>query len=106
MRPHRVSEDVIGVSDLRSRTAEFLEQIAETGAPLIVTQHGRAAGVLLSPAAFDDLTEHARVVAAINEGLEDVAAGRVVKHDDLINEMKALSNAARGRSGTNKRKKR
>ena len=37
--------------------------------------------VLLSPEAFDELTERARFVAAVNEGLADAVAGRV--HSDI-----------------------
>jgi hypothetical protein len=40
-------------------------------------QNGKAAGVLLSPAQFDALTERARFVAAIDEGLADVEGGIV-----------------------------
>jgi len=51
-----------------------------TGQPLIITQNGKAAGVLLSPAAFDELTERARLAAAVEEGLADSLAGRVTDH--------------------------
>lgn len=36
--------------------------------PLVITQNGKAAGVLLSPGEFDRLTERARFVSAVNEG--------------------------------------
>ena len=51
--------------------------MATNDAPVVVTQHGKPAGVLLSPKAFDELTERARFVTAVSEGLADAEAGRV-----------------------------
>lgn len=77
MHPVRVSENFVPVSEFKARAAEWLRKIGEGGAPLVVTQNGRPAGVLLSPEAFDELTDRARFVAAVNEGLADAKAGRV-----------------------------
>ena len=53
----RVAEDIVPLSDFKARASELLKRLAETGAPIVITQNGRAAGVLLSPAEFDALTE-------------------------------------------------
>ncbi|MBK7402100.1 MAG: hypothetical protein IPJ34_39125 [Myxococcales bacterium] len=39
-------------------------------------------------AEFDRLTERARFLSAIDEGLEDESEGRVVSHEEVIVEMK------------------
>jgi predicted transcriptional regulator len=44
------------------------------------TQNGKAAGVLLSPAQLDELSERAKFVAAVDEGFADSEAGRVHSH--------------------------
>jgi len=84
VRPLRLSEDVVPVSAFKTQAKAWIERLAATGAPLVITQNGRPAGVLLSPAAFDALTERARFVAAVDEGLADVAAGRVVPHARIV----------------------
>ncbi|HVK72378.1 MAG TPA: type II toxin-antitoxin system Phd/YefM family antitoxin [Kofleriaceae bacterium] len=89
MRPVRISEDFVPVSDFKAQAADWLRKAAETGAPIVVTQNGRPAGVLLSPEAFDELTERARFVAAVNEGLADADAGRVHAHAAVVRRMKA-----------------
>jgi prevent-host-death family protein len=38
----------------------------------MITQNGKAAGVLLSPAQFDELSERAKFVASVDEGLADI----------------------------------
>lgn len=80
MRPVRVSEDFVPVSELKAKTADWLRRIAETGQPLVVTQNGRPAAVLLSPEAFDALTERVALTAAVEEGLADADAGRTHPH--------------------------
>jgi prevent-host-death family protein len=89
MRPVRVSEDFVPVSEFKAQAAEWLRKAAASGAPVVVTQNGRPAGVLLSPQAFDALTERARFVEAVEEGLADSAAGRVLAHDEVRRAMRA-----------------
>jgi prevent-host-death family protein len=88
MRPVRVSEDIVPVSDFKAHAADWLERIAETGQPVVITQNGKAAGVLVSPGEFDRLTERARFVEAVDAGLADEKAGRVVSHAQVRAEMK------------------
>jgi len=80
MRAVRVSEDIVPVSEFKAQAAEWLKRIATTGQALVITQNGKAAGVLLSPARFDELSERARLNAAIDAGLADADAGRVHTH--------------------------
>lgn len=83
----RVAEDIVPLSQFKARAAELLKKISETGAPIVITQNGRAAGVLLSPAEFDLLTERARFVNAVSEGIADVESDRVVDHRSLVAEV-------------------
>ena len=83
----KVAEDIVPLSQFKAKAADFLKKISETGAPIVITQNGRAAGVLLSPAEFDLLTERARFVHAISEGIADVDSGRVVDHQSMVAEV-------------------
>jgi prevent-host-death family protein len=76
----KVSEDFVPVSDFKAQAAEMLKRIGDTRKPLVITQNGRPAGVLLSPAAYDDLIERSELVAAVSAGLADIHAGRVDDH--------------------------
>jgi prevent-host-death family protein len=89
MRALRVSEDIVPVSDFNAQSASWLKRVAETGHPLIITQNGKAAGVLLSPAEFDRLSERARFVGAVEEGLADADAGRLSDHEAVVARMTA-----------------
>lgn len=88
MRGVRISEDIVPVSDLKAQAADWLKRVAETGQPVVITQNGRAAGVLVSPADFDRLRERAGLLESIDAGLADEEAGRVVSHAAVVSEMK------------------
>jgi len=83
----RVAEDIVPLSQFKAKAAELLKRISETGTPIVITQNGRAAGVLLSPAEFDLLTERARFVRVISEGIADLELDRVVDHQSMVAEV-------------------
>ena len=80
MRFSRLEEDFISVDQPGSRAAGWLRKLATSSSPLVVTQGGKPAGVLLSPHALDELTERSRFVAAVSDGLADADAGRTHTH--------------------------
>jgi prevent-host-death family protein len=96
MRAPRISEDIVPVSDFKAHAAELLRRLAETGQPLVITQNGKAAGVLLSPERFDELTERARFVEAVNAGLADSEADRVYPHEEVVERMQKRAKQRRG----------
>lgn len=76
------------MSRFKAEAAEWLRRIASSGQPLVITQNGKAAGVLLSPTTFDELTERAAFAEAIQEGLADARQGRTVEHELLLADLK------------------
>lgn len=88
MRTVRISEDIVPVSDFKAQAADWLKRVSDTGQPVIITQNGKAAGVLVSPSEFDRLCERAGLLEAIDAGLADEKAGRVVSHAAVTAEMK------------------
>ncbi len=89
MRAVRVSENFVPISEFKAQAADWLRKVGESDAPVVVTQNGRPAGVLLSPRAFDELSEQARFLSAVSDGLADAKAGRVHSHAQVMSRMKA-----------------
>ena len=95
MRSIRISEDFVPVSEFKAQAADWLRRIGETGTPVVVTQNGKPAGVLLSPQAFDELAETARFVTAVHEGLADAEAGRTQTHGAVKRRLRKRLSASR-----------
>jgi prevent-host-death family protein len=89
MRSIKLSEDVVPVSEFKAQASEWLKRLRETHQPLVITQNGKVAGVILSPAEYDRLMYHARFVAAVEEGLADADAGRTTPHEEVLKEIEA-----------------
>jgi prevent-host-death family protein len=76
--------DSIAVADLSSHVQEVLRKVRETGEAVVITENGEAAAVLVSPADFDWLDERRRLLARLEEAMEDERAGRLIEHEDLV----------------------
>lgn len=75
------ASDVCSLSDFRQNAKAHLDRLAESGSAQVLTVNGQAKGVVMSPEAYDELVEMARqavITAKLKQGLEDVAAGRVL----------------------------
>ncbi|MDX2008896.1 MAG: type II toxin-antitoxin system Phd/YefM family antitoxin [Myxococcaceae bacterium] len=78
-----VAEDIVPIGEFKAHLSEKIRSLKGRRRPLVVTQNGKAAAVMLSPEDFDRLTTQARFVAAIREGTSDLEAGRVVSDEEL-----------------------
>jgi len=85
----RVSENFVPISEFKAQAANWLKAIAADDAPVVVTQNGRPAAVVLSPRAYDALTEQARFVAAVREGLVEADSDQWVEHEAAASRLRA-----------------
>lgn len=79
----QVAEDIVPIGELKAHLAEKLRALRGRHRPLVVTQNGKPAAVMLCPEDFDRLTTPARFVAAAQDGLSDLDAGRVISDEAL-----------------------
>lgn len=83
MKPVLVSENIVPLGEFKSQASRFLKQLASQHHPLVITQNGRPAGVLLSPAEFDRLQETQQFLQSVAAGIADAEAGRVMSTTEL-----------------------
>ena len=87
MKPINISKNIVSLSDFKNKASRMLHEVQNSHRPLVITQNGKAAAVLISPSDFDLLTEQARFVDAVQRGLTDVQNGRVILNEDLDKEL-------------------
>lgn len=83
MKPLRVSQDIVPMAEFKGQAAHWFRRLAESNQPVVITQNGKPAGVLLSPVEFDRLVERQRFLEDAAAGVADLDAGRVVTTDEL-----------------------
>jgi PHD/YefM family antitoxin component YafN of YafNO toxin-antitoxin module len=74
-----LSRDIHSLTDFKLRTPEFVQQLKQTGKPVVLTINGKAELVVQDAASYQkllDLAEEARVLEGIRRGLEDMKGGR------------------------------
>ncbi|MCP4605766.1 MAG: type II toxin-antitoxin system Phd/YefM family antitoxin [Proteobacteria bacterium] len=87
MKELQISEDILPVGEFKTHASRIIRRLQTTKRPFVITQNGKPAAVLLAPDEFDRLSEHARFIDAMDEGLADSAAGRVVDNAELTVEL-------------------
>jgi prevent-host-death family protein len=80
------SRDIQSLTDFKKNTSEFVEQLKQTGEPVILTINGKAELVVQDAAAYQKLrliAEEARILEGIRRGIDDMNAGRTVSLDEF-----------------------
>lgn len=80
MRDINASEGIVPLGEFKTKASKIIRDIAGSDEPLVITQNGRPAAVLMSPVAFQEMRERHEFVQAVAEGLADSVAGRVTDH--------------------------
>jgi prevent-host-death family protein len=83
MHTLHVSKDIVPLGKFKAHASAVLKALRSAHRPIVITQNGTPAAVLLSPQEFDQLNEQARFISAVQEGLRDADEGRVISDAEL-----------------------
>ena len=84
-------KDIRSVSDFQRNAKTHVARLKRSKSPMVLTVNGSAAIVVQDAGTYqqlvdrlEELEEQQRVIAAIDEGLEDVKQGRVYRARDVL----------------------
>jgi antitoxin YefM len=77
----RLSRDIRPLSEFRANTAAFVRQVQESRRPLVLTQYGRGAAVLLDIAEYEQLLERADLLEDIHKAEAQLERGEGISHE-------------------------
>ena len=83
-----VSNDIIPIGEFKISLSKWLKNVRNTGHPLVITQNGRPAGVLISPSEYDELVQKKLFLNSVNRGLSDIESNNVYSTKELKEELK------------------
>jgi len=83
------SQDVQPLSAFRANAAGFLDQVRATKRPLVITQHGKSAAVVLDVDEYEALVEELEVIRAIRQAKSELARGEGIAHEDVVGDLRA-----------------
>jgi prevent-host-death family protein len=89
MKRIRFSNDIHPLSKFRSNASGFIAQVHKTKRPLVITQNGKSAAVLLDVDEYDKLLEKVELIQDIETALDQIAQGRGIAHSEAHQRLKS-----------------
>lgn len=83
------SRDIQPVTEFRANAAQFIEQVRDTGEPMILTQHGRSAAVLLDVDSYESLMDEIALLRDVRQAEDQVVAGKGISHASVAKKLRA-----------------
>jgi antitoxin YefM len=84
------TQDIQSLTSFRANVASFVDQVRETGRPLVLTQHGKSAAVLLGASDYEALVEELETLRDIQIAERELAEGKGIPHEQVVEELRAL----------------
>lgn len=81
--------DIQPVTEFRANAAQFIEQVQATGQPVILTQHGRSAAVLLDVGSYEGMLDELALLRDVRKAEQQVASGKTVTHAAVAKMLRA-----------------
>ncbi len=82
--------NIIPISDLRQDAAKVLKRVKDSREPVVITQRGRAAAVMLSVEVFEQSERDRELLRLLAKGEREIEAGEGHDLDSVLAEADAL----------------
>jgi prevent-host-death family protein len=83
MKPISITNDIIPIAEFKTGISKWFKSLNESNHPLIITQNGKPAGVLLSPKDYDEIVYNKAFLESIARGISDADSGRTMTPKEL-----------------------
>jgi prevent-host-death family protein len=94
MRKLDVAEDIVPIGEFKTHASKLIRKMHASGRPLVITQNGRPAAVVLGPEDFEELGYRAWVREKIRRGIES-AKEKTYSSDEIRERVLARSKKKR-----------
>ena len=82
--------DIIPISDLRQNAAKIMKHLQDSKEPLIITQRGRAAAVMISVEAYKQSEHDKELLRLLAKGDREIEIGEGYNLNNVLAEADAL----------------
>lgn len=82
MQRLKVDQDIRSMSEFRTGIASFIKQVHDTKRPLIITQHGKGAAVLLDVTQYEAMQDKIELLQDIHTSMAQIDIGKGIEHKD------------------------
>ncbi len=82
--------NILSVSDLRKHAAEILKKLRDNKEPVIITQRGRTAAVMISVEAYEKAEHDKEILRLLARGEKEIEAGEGYDLDTVLAEADSI----------------
>jgi len=83
MKTISIKNDIVPIAEFKSSLSKWFKSLQGTGHPVIITQNGKPAGVLLTPEDYDELVYRTSFNDSVGRGIADADSGRTYSPKEL-----------------------
>ena len=94
MRAISISNDIVPIAEFKTNISKWFKTLQASRHPLIITQNGKPAGVLLSTADYDELVYRKSFLDSVERGIADAESGQTVTTDELRRSLRSRRSKA------------
>jgi len=87
MKRLSVANDIVPIGEFKAGISKWIKKSKSSGNPIVITQNGRPAAVVISPMDYDQLSELRQFVNSVKRGLSDSDKGNVITTDQVHAEL-------------------
>jgi antitoxin YefM len=84
-----INDDIHPLSEFRSKASGFIAQVHNTKRPLVITQNGKSAAVLLDVNEYEKMVEKIELFQDVELGLDQIKNGKGMSHSEAHNMLKS-----------------
>jgi antitoxin YefM len=92
MKTISITNDIVPIAEFKAGISKWFKSLKATGHPLIITQNGKPAGVLLSPGDYDALVYKKSFLDSVGKGITDAESGKTLQTNEVRMVLKARRN--------------
>jgi prevent-host-death family protein len=79
-RRPKLDRDVKPVSEFRANAAELIEHVKLSGRPLVLTQRGHSAAVVLDVVEYERMVEELELLTDVRTAVAQIEAGKAISN--------------------------
>lgn len=83
-----LTKDIQPLSEFRANASTIIEQVKNENRTILITQHGKAAAVLMSVSEYEELIDTIQLMKDVAIARSQLDAGQGLDHNEMMNELR------------------
>jgi prevent-host-death family protein len=77
-----IANDIEPLSEFRKKSADFIKRLKKEKQPIVLTQHGKSAAVLMDVSEYERFTKKMEMLEDLLEAKQQVEQGKIYSMDE------------------------